>query len=522
MQRNENFFAKFNLSSNSFQKKTENDNQSILKQRIRSSRHSGVVNLEGLKLETVSKEIKNLYYSDEELVNISYEKSNNSNPGWWEIEGNSFFLKELKLNDNCITNISKGAFEDLNLRTLRLNTNKISTFPEELLKLENLQKLFIHDNQLESFPDGLHFTKLTALNISCNRIQHLPVNLETELPALRVLVCNHNELKNVSRVPKSLVELNLSNNLLQMLDDEIFVDLTALHTLDLSYNQLTRIPEKLSDLEKLTFLDVRKNQIKLGTNSTLKLPKSSLLDQLLVSFNQITSLDPFFPENGPLKNLKVLDAKENKIKDFPLGVFWVDLNLLDLSLNSLQNIPFEVGYLNLNVLNLKGNLIKNFRKDKLEQKTSKVLEFFRMMDPNQRGSVKIDFLEECTKVLKTRRKQVAVEDTAPNKEVKVENKPDNPNELTDISENPTILEVKHSSELDLQDCVYKKNVEDFVSEPCPENLKAQKLSIEIKRLEDVLRNSFSLNNLKKRRIKQELNHLRVKLSEAKKVQSGEC
>ena len=136
---------------------------------------------------------------------------------------------------------------------------------------------------------------------------------------------------------KNLREIYLSKNKLTLLPDEIY-KLKKLKYLNVSNNSMYFLSEKISKLSKLKFLDLSKNCIK------------------------------NIPNLCSLKNLKILNLGQNKLKECVLSFFTLyNLEELLLNDNKLKNIKFKKNQNSkLKILNLKNNKLKNINKDILK------------------------------------------------------------------------------------------------------------------------------------------------------------
>ncbi|KAI8056654.1 hypothetical protein BDF22DRAFT_652764 [Syncephalis plumigaleata] len=90
-------------------------------------------------------------------------------------------LRILRLNNNCITELSPSIFELNGLEELDLSNNQLRRLPPGISKLKRLDNLKLRDNQLESIPQELaHLADLYTLDISNNRLVTLPAELHQQ------------------------------------------------------------------------------------------------------------------------------------------------------------------------------------------------------------------------------------------------------------------------------------------------------------------------------------------------------
>ncbi|MBK04226.1 MAG: hypothetical protein CL920_30300 [Deltaproteobacteria bacterium] len=152
------------------------------------------------------------------------------------------------------------------------------------LRLE-LSRTYPNLDQLTKLFNSPISERLRILDLSTNRLQHLPNNL-SKLTQLRILHVDHNEL---TQFPtscgelKKLEELKLSHNKLTSLPESICT-LEHLKTLSLSVNELIHISENISECKQLEELYLRNNRL---TNISSKLAQLPRLQVLTLSNNQL-------------------------------------------------------------------------------------------------------------------------------------------------------------------------------------------------------------------------------------------
>ncbi|KAF9438205.1 hypothetical protein BGZ76_009223 [Entomortierella beljakovae] len=149
------------------------------------------------------------------------------------------------------------------LKTLKLCSNQITSLPHTLSCLDQLESLSMGSvyggNLLTSFPANCiqYMTALRELDLSHNKICHLPADIGHVNSHLRQLIVSDNKLEAIPKsigLCKELRNLNLGRNQLTSLPTEI-ADLKQLDTLDLSENLLCVIPGDVADfLTKTTLL----------------------------------------------------------------------------------------------------------------------------------------------------------------------------------------------------------------------------------------------------------------------------
>lgn len=120
-------------------------------------------------------------------------------------------------------------------------------------KPENIDTLLLYYNNLSSFPpNASKFTNLRLIDLSNNRLTHLPQAITT-FP-LTTLIARNN-LLTVQSLPKDMSGLknlkvfNLSGNQLDQFPMQV-LDITTLKYLYLGNNALTQIPREVNKLSK--------------------------------------------------------------------------------------------------------------------------------------------------------------------------------------------------------------------------------------------------------------------------------
>lgn len=206
-------------------------------------------------------------------------------------------LASLGASDCRLTSFPIGFCRLPNLRKLGVFNNMITSLPAEIGNLVHLTKLDLSGNALTSLPKEIGLlTELTWLNLSKNMLESLPEEIG-QLTKLKELGLSFNRLKRLPDMSR-LTDLSLLpvyNNELEVLDDWI-LEMTSLVKLDVSFNKLTRIPDCIFQLPKLTFINLRKNEL--------------------------TRLPPYNPSNLNQQSniLQSIDVRNNQLQHIPISL----------------------------------------------------------------------------------------------------------------------------------------------------------------------------------------------------------
>lgn len=137
------------------------------------------------------------------------------------IDGNRSQLERLYATNNSLNDRVLDTLVSLtSLRILHLSYNRLTTFPESCVSnWPELEELNISGNKLQHLPDNLsNLRNLRVLRVHSNQLQSTPVL--SKIVSLRVLDLAHNQLDKINLtvlVPKKLQFLDLScNNQLQV------------------------------------------------------------------------------------------------------------------------------------------------------------------------------------------------------------------------------------------------------------------------------------------------------------------
>ena len=284
--------------------------------------------------------------NDDDCLEVQFKSLTEFNDFFDTDEGKEITI--LYLNDIDLEELPSNISGLTKLTHLDISGNSLDNELNELQNLHNLKSLYISSNQITN--------KRLFSPIEKNIISLLP-----ELPNLKILVLQGNDISNLDNISTkfpNLELLDLSDNNLTPLDitklqfcqnleklevrnnsiEEIIsnpdIKFLNLELLDLSKNELTKLDiTKLQSCPNLEKLDVRNNQIdEIISNLNIIFPKLELLN---LSDNIINELNVTKLKFCP--NLKELEVKNNYIDEIISNpnITFPNLRLLDLSKNKL-------------------------------------------------------------------------------------------------------------------------------------------------------------------------------------------
>ncbi|XP_053323624.1 leucine-rich repeat-containing protein 2 [Spea bombifrons] len=202
--------------------------------------------------------------------------------------------------------------------------------PESLKEKTYLKQLYVNKTRIRIIPEYIRFfQKLNVLDMSQNKISTIP----SEIGYLKSLKELNVSFNNIKEIPpelgdcENLEKLDLSGNLdlmelpfeLSNLKKVTFVDLSAnkfcsipicvlrmsmLKWLDISNNNLKDLPQDIDRLEELETLLLQKNKL---TYLPQELTNISKLRLLVVSGDSLVEIPSSLEENPSLKYVKLLD-----------------------------------------------------------------------------------------------------------------------------------------------------------------------------------------------------------------------
>ncbi|XP_026530949.1 leucine-rich repeats and immunoglobulin-like domains protein 2 [Notechis scutatus] len=274
-------------------------------------------------------------------------------------------LKYLNLSNNRITTLEAGCFDNLSnsLIVLKLNRNKINTIPLKTLKLpylqflelkrnrikviesltfqglDSLKSLKMQRNGINNLMDGAFFglNNMEELELEQNNLTEVNKGWLYGLKALQKLHVSQNAINRIGpdawEFCQSLSELDLSYNQLIRLDDFAFIGVNVLEKLNLSDNRLSYIADGVfKGLTYLQTLDLRNNEISWAIEDANEaFTGLERLNKLILQGNQIKSITK--KALSDLQALEYLDLTNNDIVSIEEGGFSQPL-LKELLLNT--------------------------------------------------------------------------------------------------------------------------------------------------------------------------------------------
>lgn len=335
--------------------------EAVIKKRVDTARSDGRLNIANMGLSEIPQQVLTMYEYDPD-----------AGIAWSE----TVDLLRFNAADNDIEKISDDVFPDID--------------PEEAAEdmdapgppFGGLEMLDLHGNILKELPVGLRrLERLTALNLSRNRLHSNAFEVISQITSLRELRLTENDLEGdlpesigsltnlevlelqgnkITRLPDSMKELvnlrvlNVNTNGLSSLPMETLAAL-PLADLSASKNALrgTFLPQSVSEMPRLQTLDLSGNALTTLGSSSLSMPA---LKSLNVSINRIEAL----PDLTGLTSLLTLLAEENKLSEFPSGfTSLMSLKQANFNGNDISKIDPEIGLMeSLDMLTLAANPLR--------------------------------------------------------------------------------------------------------------------------------------------------------------------
>ncbi|CAI9724275.1 PH domain leucine-rich repeat-containing protein phosphatase 2-like isoform X3 [Octopus vulgaris] len=304
------------------------------------------------------------------------------------------FMSHLDIRDNSIEDLDIRALKGLvyincernGMRSLQLsgvalkyiyakdNALSLSPKPEWLVEMD------LSHNKLRDLPTWIAECFFMArLEVSHNMLHRLPILIFTTAQKLQDLRAHHNCIR---RLPStvtnnSLTMLQLQHNYIEELPHDFLVNANKLKYLNLSKNLLVNLPspnsnESLNRLQHLfltanrlhddVFLVIsnfpRLKRLHLAQNFLTDIPDSTLskleaLEELNISSNNLSHFPSSLCKH---KNLQILRANCNRIRELPAFKEATELKVLEVGFNQLFDIPMSnLVNSHVNLLDISGN-----------------------------------------------------------------------------------------------------------------------------------------------------------------------
>ncbi|XP_035914140.1 malignant fibrous histiocytoma-amplified sequence 1 homolog [Anopheles stephensi] len=178
--------------------------------------------------------------------------------------------------------------------------------------------------------------RLLCLIIRSCRIKHLDLNDLVQLPALRDLDLNHNQIVSIVELPAGVVlpinRLYLTHNKIRHVDRNVLHALKELHCLVLDNNRIEEFPPDLA-LPVVEELSIRHNKLATLNCTSWQMP---YMRYLFCNNNRLTSV-PI--EWQTMWRMDMLDLSFNRLHSFRMDdIYLTQLRDLNLAANELASV----------------------------------------------------------------------------------------------------------------------------------------------------------------------------------------
>ncbi|KAG0132059.1 hypothetical protein HOY82DRAFT_538973 [Tuber indicum] len=346
----------FNFSSEDPFSRTifgEGGSTKVLKQRIKTARVEGRLNISNLQLSEIPSDVYKMYETTEEGL---ASNETNDGPKWYE----SVDLVRFVGADNDVEAISEDLVKQFGgLASIDMHNNLLTALPHNFGELTELTVLNLTNNKLDNGALGVicQISSLVDLKLAKNGLEGELDPSISRLTNLEILELQENRLESL---PSSLGQLsklhilNISHNIIQSIP---FVSLLGcqLHELTASNNKLrgTLFPHGVTRLDSLHLLDIRNNHISNFSEDVIVLPS---LQQLFATNNGLLS----FPSVVGWEELLVFLVDSNRLDTLPDGLVGLHrVRTIDVSANAIKTLDARVGIMEgLEVLKFDGNPLR--------------------------------------------------------------------------------------------------------------------------------------------------------------------
>ncbi len=295
--------------------------------------------------------------SKSEAINVLFSLIEESNPGEIRAKYVNMF-ENLALKNKKVFNFIENLLISDESQVVRATAAKVivKLFPEDIL--DPLKWIIQNDNSAYV---------LTTINNLIRKIDNQYSDiLNTEYSKrLEAIAINYGV---ILKEAEFLMDIGLNPGFHRDFDsiskpnviygDNILVIVKKNHirAISLSNWKPESLPESISNLEKLKYLNLSCNELKILPTSIDELSRLKFLD---LGWNKFQSIPSFLAKVKSVKNFR-LDLDHNEIKSIPK---WIDklesLSYLNLRNNQIKEIPESIGYLNnLEYLDLRENQIE--------------------------------------------------------------------------------------------------------------------------------------------------------------------
>ncbi|CED82538.1 adenylate cyclase [Phaffia rhodozyma] len=252
-------------------------------------------------------------------------------------------LEIINVHNNNLGQIPPGIWYCSSLVTLNASSNLLETFPDPPEEATQVKRDFSNEDGDENdspFPLGARLRQLYLCDNQLTDDVFHPVSL---LTSLRTLNLSFNEILEIPawtlRKNRSLVALYLSGNKLTSLPAEDLENLMSLMVFHVNGNKLQSLPAELSDMRRLTVLDVGSNVLKynidnwqfdwnwaknvelrylnLSGNKRFEIKPSADRSHLNEYFGQGNSRNEFAASFAPLVNIRTLGLMDVTVRIIP-------------------------------------------------------------------------------------------------------------------------------------------------------------------------------------------------------------
>ena len=244
-----------------------------------------------------------------------------------------FQIQVHKINQICSPKLGPELWK---VATPKLIFHKGLFQPVTECKLENITTIISTNKNIEAIGKALiNCTGLITFDLSNNKIKNIPVDLlhnekfATQFRNLKTFKLNNNPIA---------TELSAGNAGILAIPDIIIRFFTTLTYLDLSNNAITSLPNNLSALKNLNYLNVYNNSIN-SNGVKLTFAKFCLQNNIKLNLKQNYIYEYVNWSRQNLRNVGV-ESNINLLKVINFTQVYLNISGLDVSDNNLRNTDF--------------------------------------------------------------------------------------------------------------------------------------------------------------------------------------